>query len=152
MYLGQCDGRKLAFSCHSHLHTDAWLIRGICTSLRLLGRLLPVEAVWSLSPLIGHRILASIFDASVAMHAQVQQLVCGEVIEPQRCPNAAVLTASLQAASEVPGTACPKTSLITKLCLRPAPSLQRLLPGQPYTAMHSPPKVELSHECRYASA
>ncbi|CAE7309814.1 unnamed protein product [Symbiodinium microadriaticum] len=27
----------------------------------------------------------------------VQQLVCGEVIEPQRCPNAAVLTASLQA-------------------------------------------------------
>ncbi|CAE7590707.1 rpfC [Symbiodinium sp. CCMP2592] len=42
---------------------------------RLLGRLLPVEAV--------------------------QQLVCGEVIEPQRCPNAAVLTASLQGVDDV---------------------------------------------------
>ncbi|CAE7906402.1 unnamed protein product, partial [Symbiodinium necroappetens] len=31
----------------------------------------------------------------------VQQLVCGEVIEPQRCPNAAVLTASLQAQDQL---------------------------------------------------
>ena len=28
---------------------------------------------------------------------EVQQLICGEVIEPEGCPNAAVLTASLQA-------------------------------------------------------
>ena len=67
---------------------------GICTSFRLLGRLLPAEAVRNLSPRTQNT--RSNF-RSLRRHAQVQQLVCGEVIEPQRCPNAAVLTASLQA-------------------------------------------------------